>query len=1308
MGIIGRTAAVLALGFVFFASAAVPDPTISISGTVSGPSGVVENALVAVWNPGGAFVETMTDSAGRYSAMLAPGVVHMAVRAPVEDRLGWRTFSVGEVLEDLDLDIELEAGYLLSGSVLTPGGQPLGGDVSVSLMPLPSGFPGDEWLGTGVDPIDGGFQLVAPADIYWIEVDAKAPWYGVPLAVDLRSADATEVVLRLSQSPVNPHPDLPPDASKITVGQIDGLGEAAITGAAGAALPLSQVLVVNLSSSHQASAVAEEDGSFSARVFAPPGSAILVKHGPAGSLWLNLEHGVWQEMTPLPGTILHVPFDQSAGAGVMFATAGAVELSTDNLEGQPNWVGAAWSANGAITPGTGPFAPGDSFGVGGTIRVFSHGIDASTNLDEISLQGFGGLTLLFDAEGNPVGSSDAFMSTTLTPTFLPIQGEGRANVEAGFEPIRIEQWQRVGEHAIEGSFDITVSLEPDTPAGTYLPAVFLGFQGVPTTTDWTAGTVYYTPIGPGEMTLPPIVVDDGTLLWEGDQPRRRLMFRLLMEDPTLGTRGTGSFEDALTFGFATQIATQGAPYIVPPVDLETGLPRSYRLEPFLPMISFTDRRLPGPPLLPFALPGGGLHTIIESPGGGIFEVEPAPFTQSMCRTATTSSGFAINPATTQYNDAYSLTTSLDAYEIVFDRYGPHYVIQHGEIEDVWGNRYTGGGAFELWVAHPLDLDPGVLPGTPFAVGDAFDPAVRITPPVPAEVTWTLTLIPDSDPAQTINFTDTGQANAHGSYTSPDPPVILERPGEYRVTLVARYVDDDGVMYMGAMTWGGIVMTPPGESDLVAHGRRGVDVLEIIPASWFVASQDLDIPDGAIAHAYNAYYGGDILWSRLSDGAYGGDALLIVGTVHDTVGEIQDAIEDRLNIDPDNPEIQLRLDAGELPLFIATASGRAPHAYPEEVEQIAYAYRSSQRPGVRVREVVSQDHVDGGYWRLDTLYDDQLGVGILGDQPNDFKFQYVGAVYRDLATGHNEYVGQGTGWIFIPEDDPVGTRVMPPFAGPGNGGWTTLGGPILSLGGEEIHIFMVPTGARPGTILEEGDTLHLAGHIMPTLPSRVSATVTAPSGAVYELDGQANPVGYYYQSDDDLVIDEPGPWSVDLTVWHDGQCSGGFTVPPFPSGGVLGSEEGRFWVYVPSPDAPPLEISSPRPGFLQIHDQVRPIPVRGDVPDGLEDVTVHYTIAMPGQILESGQVAASGGRFEVLYDPVALQQDFPNVDLIGRDGYRAGLADTIWIGLLLEGKVEGTPTYRAAVVTLQGEEVSVGARLPPLPTAPRSASGRRVP
>jgi hypothetical protein len=248
---------------------------------------------------------------------------------------------------------------------------------------------------------------------------------------------------------------------------------------------------------------------------------------------------------------------------------------------------------------------------------------------------------------------------------------------------------------------------------------------------------------------------------------------------------------------------------------------------------------------------------------------------------------------------------------------------------------------------------------------------------------------------------------------------------------------------------------------------------------------------------------------------------------------------------------------------------------------------------------------------------------------------------------------------------------------------------MRLKDQDVHIFIQPTGTLPGAILQVGDTFRFAGHVMPTLDSQVTVTVTAPGGTQHWVDGQANAIGYFCDAEDDFVVDEPGPWSVDVRVWHDGQCSGGQTVPPYPSGDVLGTTEGRYWFYVVPRESPRLDVSAPTPGFLLFDQGVTPIPITGTVPAGLSGVIVDYTISMPGFVLERGQVAPSGGAYHIMFDPVALHQDFPNLDLVGRDDFLPGLADTFSIGLLLCGEQGGSTVYRANTVTIQGEQVFVG-------------------
>jgi hypothetical protein len=901
---------------------------------------------------------------------------------------------------------------------------------------------------------------------------------------------------------------------------------------------------------------------------------------------------------------------------------------------------------------------------------------------------------LFDGDGRAIAPHDDFMASDLTPTGFPILGRPRPVLETHTEAI-VGPLQRTGDHVIEAPFDTTFQIPTNAPPGIWRPLVFWSIEGVPMSDQWPAIEVM-TSLSLSEAALPPVVVGEVPEDWH-------IPWRLLAEDFSLGLRGTGAAEDRGRFEIATKIVSQGARYVIPPVDVRTGAPISYRLEPFLPTISINDRRQPFRPIIPFADPAGELTVSVEQPDGTARHLGSAPLVQSFVHSSTTDAGADINIGTIRLDDVYSLTTLDDRFELQFTQYGRHVVHMSGELHDVWGNGYAGGGSYEVWVGHPIDIDPGVLPGTPMAVDDVFNPALQLNPRVAADVEITVTLYPDSDPGRAVSETVSGIANAHGAFDGAGGGFEFTAPGEYRVDLSAFHVTPSGELYMASMTWGSVVMTPGHEAELVAHGRRGVDDQLAVPPSWFVAQRDLQIPPGAKPHTFNPYFAGDLLWTRMSDELWGGDSLLIVASVHDTVGDLETAIRSRAA--RMNLLNEQRFDIGELPLFTSTRSGLPPSIDPDH-DQVAYSYRSSQRPGVRVREVVTEDVNDGGYWRLDTLYDNQPGVGLGGDQPNDFKFQYLGVVFRDLDGGHSEYLGQGTGWVFIPDSDTVGSRAMPPYAGPGNGGWTTLGGPIMTLEGRDIHIFIVPTGVRPGTVLEVGDGVAFGGHIMPTLPSRVAVTVTSPVGAQHEITGQANPVGYFF-SEDTLVADEPGVWTVDVSVWHDGSCSGGATVPPYPSGDVLGSDGGRFQFYVPSLNLPRLVVTSPRPGFLTFGDQVSPVRIRGRVPPGVEQSVVHYTMSMPGVLLEQGEVRPAGGQFEIVFDAETLHASFPNLELTGRHALRGGLSDTVSIAMLLEGTVNGEPVYHAASVTLQGDEVSVGDQLPPLPRPPRRVR-RRVP
>lgn len=1265
--------------------------TLTISGTVSGPGGGVAGIEVQI-NSAQTGLTKYTNASGFYSATLdANGPILFKVRPPLATRLSQLNYSAEGKNTDFTQDFTVTNGNLLSVLPIDSGSNPVTGPAFLTLLALQSDLSQFWWYELEWDSLTQRYQAMLPPDIYYVRIlYVPQGYYPTFVPFDLRTIDHI-VDIPINTHPVSPIPEDAPVASKITISAIDELGEAVVVGAPGAAMPYGRILVVNLNSQNQAYTISEADGSFHTKVFAPPGSSIMVKHGPADELWFGLKNGLLKGRSSiLPGTIIYIKPDISAEAGDLpFSSVGAAQCKIDLDTETRDYVGAAWVIQGVLHP-----VGENSYQATTTIRIYSPAITPTTDLNGIDVTGSLDLFLQHNVSGQPLARKNRFMSTVISPTGFPIEIMKLSDESLGV-PVTVSNWRNAGDHTIEGDINLSFSLTGLQP-GIYRPYIIfpifeIGLSSIPTDSTWVgsgAGGYTYPYF---EALLPPIRY--------GDVAQPRLVWRLLEDIITQGQQGTGAFQDAGSFGLVSEIVSQGAPYTVPPVEERTGDPIIYRLTPHLPMISYADRFHPSPPLITFDLPGGELHIEVRKPDGQVVDLGVAPLSQSTNRTPSNPAGKDLNLGTQKMDDAYALISASDQFDYIFDQYGLHVITMTGYIEDIWGNTYLGGGTYEVWAAHTLDIDPGVLPGTPLAVGDFFNPAITIYPRIPAEVNLDVTLYPDSDPGQAIHQAVGGLSNAYGFFGQGEPLIEMTHPGEYRVDLFASGLDHTGRLYVGAMTWGGVVMTPPAEAELAAHGRRGMDVPEFPDTAWFVTLRDVTVPLGLVAHIHPPYFQGDLIWSRFIDVNYG-DSLLLNPSLQDLTGGVWSSLlrhrAETMSLDAMPPnDLETRFDRGEIPVFFSTASGKPPQIAADDLNQISYAYEYSERPGIRVREYLAEDNFLA-YWRLDTTYDGQLGVGIQGDIEKDFKFQYLGIVFRDLESDHNEYLGYGSGWVFIPDDDPLGSRVMPPFAGQGNGGWTTEGGPIMTLKGQDIDIFILPTGVQPGSVLTAGDTFRFAGHIMPTLPSQVTITVTAPSGFQHTITGQANPVGYFYEPSTNFIVVETGVWTVDVKVWHDGMCSGGHTIPPFPQGDVLGSEIGRYYFYVVPVVAQKLVITSPEPGFLHFGTQMTPIHITGQTPPGMTDISLDATIHMPGYILQHGQATISGPTFELIFDPETLAGDFPNLDLTAREDLVPGLSDTISINIMLTGHIGEQTVNFANVVVFQGNQVFIDSPPPYLP------------
>jgi hypothetical protein len=83
----------------------------------------------------------------------------------------------------------------------------------------------------------------------------------------------------------------------------------------------------------------------------------------------------------------------------------------------------------------------------------------------------------------------------------------------------------------------------------------------------------------------------------------------------------------------------------------------------------------------------------------------------------------------------------------------------------------------------------------------------------------------------------------------------------------------------------------------------------------------------------------------------------------------------------SPSLEDRITAGEIPLFFEHILRHRPILHPGAIDQWGYYYAFAERPGIHVREFVSEDFNTHGYWRFKDDYNLQVGNGSGGDLPN---------------------------------------------------------------------------------------------------------------------------------------------------------------------------------------------------------------------------------------------------------------------------------------------------------------------------------------
>lgn len=1077
--------------------------------------------------------------------------------------------------------------------------------------------------------------------------------YVASVSVDARAGSVEGIKISSVDGLTSRHPGKPPRADLISVRHLDSSHLSFVEGEAGSAGSLVRVSLVNLQTGQGVRGFSEPDGSFSIKFFAPPGAAIQVSQDFHSPLSYNDFSG------QSPSTVIYVP---TSDPSMKISTGQRLNGSRQNdsrlldIKGGKD-PGIAW-LTGSLD--SNEWQAGSSGTLSGTVDIYSRNLDYGA-VPTLSA-GTAMLELLIDADGRQKAAQPQYAASDLTVTRMPIErAESQSSEAMIIGQFTLSDYELVGSGHGRATWSLEYQVPTNAPDGVYqLVLTGQGWSMNPWISGLTSERLFYEDVY-FEPSFHLTEIHGAARIYIGQTKDASLYPAILFNEISNGSRGTISTSDRENFAVSGHWVANADKLILPRSTKLDGSVKKYNIEPFIPLTAFSNKEWLNPPKIPLSFPTGQLSATVRSPKGTMTTIGPYSVKGSSVQIATTELGEDLFRNSNSPGMTYALTTYSDDFDLVLDDYGEYVITLDGSVRDIYGDTFSISGEYSVFIAETLDIETGVFPGTPFEVGDQFSPSVIVQPGVPAEVTVTLQHYPNSIKNDRIETVVSGVANRFGYFSPNQAAFIFEDPGEYLANYEIEYTSPEGVLWMASRRWASVVETP--SSKIYVHGHRG-DEGGKENRQWYLME---DTSDNINAHFFSPYQIGDVMWTKNSTSWNA--AMQNIVTLDDGDGALSALVSDR---DPNG------LDVGSMDL-VSTSGTDVPAFVDPNQSGIhwGYYYTSIGRPGVSVRDLVGSATTTNAYWRFNTPYGYQLGSGVEGDQPNDFKFIFGGSVYRAPDSSFQHYGAYGSFWAMLPESDHNGGRVMPPFQGAAGG---PSGGPLFTLKGEEIDIFIHPQSIRPGSILEVGDNVSFSGQIAPTLPSEVQITITSPSGKVRSFGGTANKVGYYFNSIDDYAVSEPGVHNVSVVVTHRGLTSAGQVEPPFPSGSVLGSASGEFSFYVQSGGILQAGFVSNLPEKLPLNAKLS-LELKNS--DDSSPNIVDYTAVMPGFILD--QKVLDGPS--VFYDAFALNESFPNLDLPGGSFQKRAGADTVTLSFLTrrEGK-NGQTTYEGRQLLIQGEQI----------------------
>ncbi len=710
----------------------------------------------------------------------------------------------------------------------------------------------------------------------------------------------------------------------------------------------------------------------------------------------------------------------------------------------------------------------------------------------------------------------------------------------------------------------------------------------------------------------------GPLFRVGESATPRLIWTLLNTTFTSQTRGVLAREDQADFGLALTGIHQNN-VVVPPFDRQ-GQPIQYDLSPYFPTQApsygrvFPDNTADSVnayyPPLPLAIGTGHWQLEIRGPKDMLVAKDEGDFDRMT------------------YYRAFS-----DRLRISFPKYGKYVIRLQGWVEDIYGHRLEGGGAYTIYAALPLSFSSSSKPGQGYAVGRAINTRLHVFPPGRTTVRFTVDYFPNSDPAAAVHWQRETVSNRFGYYDpGPDDLPPFDRPGEYRLDTEASREEPGGVLRYGHVRESGVVYDPETVLDLQGHPLFPTLCASISEpgAQNASISNTIRVPiTGGGENLKTVFLPSDqTLLTLLSDteGQYYGVHPTLTWKPSGDAGfspvpwkSEPERREDKSCTEPDCFWDSMPGRSGHAPLpgwfsdfagadvcrdvnhptpvVSYTHSGCLPALYPEDISVKSYCYLSAFRPGMVIRQEALDESNSESYWIVSPdASGHHMNARLQGDVMNDH-YRVVGScVRKEFDTGRVFYGYYAHSIAISPGPSDL------------NGYFYNGAAPIVEVAGEKIFR-LLGSAPEPGAIFEPNEPVAIGGFVLPTTPNMpIRFSFEKPDGTVETRDGTTNHFG-------EFGLPPVSSGGTPGIMWAGVEAIAADGVPAR----ILGAAANRILLFVAAPHHVRARLNLRAGRQIAANERLRVI---GQAPREIVGGRVGYVRITPGAILDQGLLPLS--------------------------------------------------------------------------------------